>query len=87
MKLDLEHCVLCGNAVVYEVGRTPVCAECQSEERELYSQIRQFLRDYPHVRMDVQELADHFKVSKKKVQFLIDNDFIQTSSWIKKDDD
>lgn len=73
MKLDLGKCELCEKAVVYEVGNSPICPECQTKQNELYMKIRSLLRDYPDRRMSISDVAEILNVDEREVRHLREN--------------
>ena len=36
MTLDIATCPLCDKAVVYEIGKKPICPECLAEVNDIY---------------------------------------------------
>ncbi len=82
MTLDLGRCELCDKAIVYEVGKKPVCPECSEKQNELYMKIRSLLRDYPDRRMSVSDVAEILGADEREVRYLLeDGRFNLVEDW------
>lgn len=82
MTLDLGRCLLCGQAVVYEAGKSPICPECARKQDELYARIRSLLRDYHDCRMSISDVAEFLNVDERDVRFLVESGrFYLVEEW------
>lgn len=82
MTLDLGRCALCDKAIVYEVGKKPICPECTQKQNELYMRIRSLLRDYPDRGMSICDVAEILDVDEREVSFLLeDGRFRLVEEW------
>lgn len=77
MTLDIATCPLCDKAVVYEIGKKPICPECLVEVNDIYNKVRTLLRDYPEKRFGTNDVAKILKVDEKKIKYLLENGMFQ----------
>lgn len=76
-QLDLNICGLCGKAFVGKSGSRDVCDRCKEEEAEIYTKVRDLVRDNPDRSFNVDEAARVLHIPERKIQHLVNKGLIQ----------
>lgn len=72
MALVIKKCSVCNQAVVCEEHKKPICKDCSGQLADLYSEIRNYMRDHSDRHFTVADLAETFDVSERQIQYLLD---------------
>lgn len=75
--LDLAKCMICDRAVVYEVGKKPICRTCAVKKNQAYQKIRSLLRDFPEQRFSVDDVSKTLNIDEKMINSLLEDGMFQ----------
>ena len=73
--LVIKKCNICSQAVVCEEHKKPICEECSGKLSDLYSEMRNYMRDHADQRFTVADLAEIFSVDEKQVRYLLETGY------------
>lgn len=75
MALVIKKCNICNQAVVCEEHKKPICEDCSGRLFDLYSEMRNYMRDHADQRFTVADLAKIFSVDEKQVRYLLETGY------------
>ena len=64
------ECYLCGKGFVTTGPK--ICPTCMKRLDSLYMEVRDYIRDNPHLRLNVRELAEAIDADPRDIQALVD---------------
>ncbi|AFM22629.1 MAG TPA: hypothetical protein PLD08_03990 [Acetomicrobium flavidum] len=68
--MSVIECYLCGKGFVTTGPK--ICPACMKRLDALYMEVRDYIRDNPHLRLNVRELADAMDADPRDIQALVD---------------
>jgi hypothetical protein len=80
MQLDLVECGMCGKAAVVAEGRRSICDACREQEQELYSKVKDLIRENPGAGFTIRDMADILKVDERKIHHLVNSGYFKLTT-------
>jgi len=68
--MSVIECYLCGKGFVTTGPK--ICPACMKRLDNLYMEVRDYIRDNPHLRLNVRELAEAMDTDPRDIQALVD---------------
>ena len=68
--MSVIECYLCGKGFVTTGPK--ICPACMKRLDALYMDVRDYIRDNPHLRLNVRELAEAMDTDPRDIQALVD---------------
>ncbi len=73
-KFEVVNCFKCGR-IFRKTDESNKCKKCIEEDKELVEEVRSYILDHPGV--DIYDVSEKFKISKREVLNFINEDIIQ----------
>ena len=68
--MSVIECYLCGKGFITTGPK--ICPACMKRLDNLYMEVRDYIRDNPHLRLNVRELAEAMDTDPRDIQALVD---------------